>query len=240
MVTESFELRIRVMGLCLFRPAVSDNEKRCMEVLMVKPKHHEKHVARVWYDKAYESSSPTQLSGSKNRKDLPGKIDWSALKVMGGSVKKFGSELPDLSDVIGDESANPVPGSNVNTVLQLPPGEADFELSGPDWEWEGTQYRLANVVIWIVNVNEESLPGKGDLPTLHPVAEKMELFMSNVIEAHSTYPPPEGTEPKKNTPMPHFDALYELYERYKGERRSPIYQPRSMSTTYSCLPSQGK
>jgi hypothetical protein len=233
----AFELHIRVMGLCLFRP---DAASGCMDVLMVKPKHHPAHVAAVWYD----PQNANQPAGPWVRTPLPQTLDWRSLPVTGGSINSLGNSAPDVSGVV-NQPINPVPGVNVNTWLKLPPGKEDFKMTGENWKWLGAHTRLANEVIWKLKFNSSPfLDPTGLLPRLYPVnvGGTIELFMSNVIPADSTYPAPQGSRPLPGTPMAHFDAFYDLYEPppYTGERPAPTFEPTDMSTQYSCLPAQGK
>lgn len=236
MLEAPFELRIRITGLSLFLP-----KPRAMHVLMVKPKQHETHHPRVWYDEAHEDNNATTLSGMNRRKDLPKELDWSGLTVIGGSVQPLGKRVPNIADASGKE-LNLGTIQHITSHLTLPPGERTFRLAPPIWEWLGKHERIAQEVVWHVTVNQASLPGAGSLPTLYPIAGEIRLFMSNVIDRDSTFPPPLGRMPALNSAMAHFDAFYDLYEppAFGGDRPAPIFKPSGLSTSYSCLPSQGK
>jgi hypothetical protein len=234
MANGTFELQLKMTGLSMFVPEPPDK----MHVLMVAPVHHEKHLPRVWYDKAYETKGSPLISRRNVQKDLPKELNWG-LKVSGGSVS-LPKSLPDVGDYL-NKKLNLGSLHNVGCHLILPRGSRTVNLAPAIWDWEGKLRKLALEVVWSMTVEGDSLTAQDGVPALYPIDKEIHLFISNAISSESVFPPMQGKMPQPDQPMAHFDAFYDLYDPPvpKNKQISPLFKPSGLSTSYSCLPSGG-
>lgn len=267
----SFNLEVTITGLCVFRPEPAPPAAaKVMDVLMLElASPHPRHYPRVFYDAAYDSSTPAGTAWRRIALD-DAVLDLSGFAGPGGSVGPI-TDLVDTGALAGgqtlpqraDEKNNQGKVLFLACRVTLPPGSAaspsptgpwELQQKGPPPTTLKTLPKAAWHVVWTVtgiptDQLDWELRGLRDaegqpLVPLHPIPPKkgkIKLLISNVVREESKPQLLKGVAPATGKPMPHFDAYQHIYGA-PGPWPELVYMgnPAPPGSGYSCLPSGGK
>jgi hypothetical protein len=249
--SDEFDLRITILGLCLF---VRDFADRRMHVLMPSTGEHahgsggrvDQHLARLVYDSAYERPGASQLQNRPVFVPLEnGALDLTSLASRGEIDLTFPYEVVDLDPIVQERvNKNRLSSDTAGRVISrvsVGAGSITALDAGVRWSFGDSPPRhMAIAVDWTIpGVTADSLRsailgmnGGSDrvFPALHPIDGSIQMYVYHT--------PPEELPPyadRGELPAPgelaeHFSAYYGLYDNPKA-RPLPAY--REVPGSYS-------
>jgi hypothetical protein len=236
----SFDLRIELVGLCLFVP---DPGTGTLYVLMPAAGGHghgvDPHVVRLCFDSAHLQP------GSPRPNGIPALVAMDRVELVAAAAGgELSLALPDELVDVGTETRRRIfpgalrgddPARRLAARVELRTGACTNYQPGVCWSFPTPlrQQRLCNRLIWNVGqIEEERLElafdplagGKGaTLPPLYPIDGGIELSVYHTTRDELPPAPHDPSPPPWGAPAHHFGAFYALFDPPVTDGPLPLF-----------------